>query len=146
MKKLFSDLGRIWKMLVKDIIHLSWFLRGKGRVHLKRPFFCTYGERCATNACMLLLKTPHLVQYLFFCSFLVTKLVPIYLARQRSQLQLSEIAPFGEGLKRETCQDMRPNRVNFSSPWLGMKHISDYRKEMSFTDSFSVVPLLYMNE
>lgn len=63
MKKLFSNLGRIWKMLKKDIICLSWFLRG--RVHFKRPF-CVCGERCATNACTVLLRTPHLVQYRCF--------------------------------------------------------------------------------
>lgn len=64
MKKLFSNLGRIWKMLKKDIICLSCFLRG--RVHFKRPFFCVCGERCATNARTVLLRTPHLVQYRCF--------------------------------------------------------------------------------
>jgi len=66
MKKLFSDLVRIWKMLVKDSICFSWFLRDKARVDFKRHFLCTYGDRCKTNACMMLLKTPRWVQYLSF--------------------------------------------------------------------------------
>lgn len=67
-------------------------------------------------------------------------------AMQRSQPQLAAIAPLGEGLQRGTCQDTRPNRVDFSSSWLGMKRIRDCRKETPSTDSFCAVPLLYVNE
>lgn len=126
MKKLLSDLGSIWKMLVKDIICLSWFLRDKGRVHFKRPFFFTYRERCATNACMMLLRTPHLVQYLSF--------YPTQLCKGHKP-QLAAIAPLGEGLNRGTCQDMRPETTSLVHDWGWSILVTTRRKHLLLTHS-----------